>query len=206
MKKAKLAKPKRIRRTPENLRAEAMAAARRLIVEGSGETLTMRAVADAIGVTYPNLSHHFGSAAGLHAAVAEELVGELLQALDAGGREFDTPLADPRRVVDLFFDLYEREGLGKLMGWIARAGNEGLTDRVRDMVDAHVTRAEGRFEGKGEHVRELFPQVALLLTLTAYAEASVGTLLGEALGLPAERRREIVAWALGAMKSQLTEM
>ena len=56
------------------MRAQALAAARRLIVEGPENVLTMRAVADAAGVTYPNLSHHFGSAAGLHAAIAEDLV------------------------------------------------------------------------------------------------------------------------------------
>src|SRR5262245_8097514 len=112
MAKPKVQKPKRIRRTPADLRAEALAAARRLIVEGSGEALTMRAVADAVGVTYPNLSHHFGSAAGLHAAVAEELVRELLDALAGMGDDVDKPLQNPRRVVDITFDLYERDGMG----------------------------------------------------------------------------------------------
>lgn len=206
MSKALTLKPKRIRRTPADLRAEALAAARRLIVEGSGEALTMRAVADAIGVTYPNLSHHFGSAAGLHAAVAEELVRELLDALTAMGGEVDAPLQDPRRVVDITFDLYEREGLGKLAGWLARSsGNEQLTGRVRSMVEAHVATMEARFAGQGKTVRALIPQVALIVNLAAYAESSAGALLGEALGIPAEQRREIVARALDGLKAQLTE-
>ena len=42
------AKPaKRVRRSPEELRAEAMAAARSLILEGGEQVLTMKAVAEA---------------------------------------------------------------------------------------------------------------------------------------------------------------
>src|SRR5258708_10074739 len=73
-KSASAAPTRRIRRAASDMRAQALAAARRLIVQGSDEVLTMRAVADAVGVTYPNLSHHFGSAAGLHAAIAEHPV------------------------------------------------------------------------------------------------------------------------------------
>ncbi len=182
-----------------------MAAARKLIVEGSGEALTMRAVADEIGVTYPNLSHHFGSAAGLHLAVAEELVRELLDALEGVSLHVETPLKDPRRVVDITFDLYEKQGLGRLMGWLARSGVDGLTDRVKVMVDEHLARLEERFAGQGSQVREVIQQVALVVTLTAYAESSVGGLLGDALGLAAEQRRDIVAQALGALKARLTE-
>ncbi|HTD28957.1 MAG TPA: hypothetical protein VK660_06165, partial [Xanthomonadaceae bacterium] len=60
----------------------------------------MRAVADAAGVTYPNLSHHFGSAAGLHAAIAEDLVRELLAGLQTLGREMDTNEFEYRALVD----------------------------------------------------------------------------------------------------------
>lgn len=53
-------------------------AARLLVVEDQDSILTLRAVADAIGVTYPNLSHHFGSLSGLYAILAEDLLSELL--------------------------------------------------------------------------------------------------------------------------------
>lgn len=63
------------------MRVQALAGARQLIVGKPEEILTMRAVAEATGVTHPNLSHHFGSLAGLHAALAEELIRELLARL-----------------------------------------------------------------------------------------------------------------------------
>ena len=64
---------------------------------------------------------------------------------------------------------------------------------------------EARFADRATQVRELIPQVALVVNLAAYAESSVGGLLGDALGTPAEQRREIVARALGGLKAQLTE-
>lgn len=199
------AKPKRIRRTPADLRAEALAAARRLIARGSGE-LTMRAVADEIGVTYPNLSHHFGSAAGLQAAVAQELVRELLDALAALSFQVQTPLQDPRAVVDITFDLFEEKGLGRLLGWLARSSSGALTDSISNMVDAHVTHLETRFADKAAGLRAMMQQVALIIAFTAYAETSVGGFLGDALQIPEDRRREIVAQALAAMRAQLTEL
>lgn len=200
------AKRKRIRRTPADLRAEALAAARRLIAQGAGEALTMRAVADEIGVTYPNLSHHFGSAAGLQAAVAQDLVRELLDALAVLSFQVERPLQDPRAVVDITFDLFEEQGLGRLLGWLARSRSDGLTDKINSMVDAHVTHLERRFADKADGLREMMQQVALIIAFTAYAETSVGGFLGDALQISEERRREIVARALTAIRAQLTEL
>ena len=194
---------KRIRRTPADLRTEALAAARKLIVEGSGETLTMRAVADAIGVTYPNLSHHFGSAAGLHAAVAEELVRELLETLRATGAEMQRPLENPERVVEVFFDMFDRDGLGRLVGWLARADDEGAAVRVHELVEEHIGKIQERYPDQAATLRGLFPKIALILTLTAYAESSAGRLLGISLGLSAEQRRAAVVEALAAMKMRI---
>ena len=91
------------------------------------------------------------------------------------------------------------------MGWLARSDLPGVTDRVSIMVEAHVAQLETRFAGQTDRLRELMQQVGLILNLTAYAESAVGGLLGEALRLPAQRRRDIVAQALAAMKAQLTE-
>src|SRR6202789_160375 len=110
-------KTRRIRRTPSEMRAQALAAARRLIIDRPANVLTMRAVADAAGVTYPNLSHHFGSAAGLHAAIAEDLVRELLMGLQTVGQEMDAHKPDYRELVDRVFDLFDRDGLARAGGW-----------------------------------------------------------------------------------------
>ncbi|MDQ0464835.1 AcrR family transcriptional regulator [Caulobacter ginsengisoli] len=189
---------KRIRRAPADLRAEALAAARRLIVEGKEPVLTMRAVADAIGVTYPNLSHHFGSAAGLHAAIAEDLVRELLDNISAIGREMEHNDSDFTRLVDRVFDLFDRDGLGHVIGWLVRSGDNATIEPVRallaDFIDERRRRAG---EASGKRIAE----IALIITFAAYAEASAGTLLGLAFGVDADQRRAVVASALNAVRN-----
>jgi AcrR family transcriptional regulator len=189
---------KRIRRAPADLRAEALAAARRLIVEGREPVLTMRAVADAIGVTYPNLSHHFGSASGLHAAVAEDLVRELLENISAIGKEMEHGNADFARLVDRVFDLFDREGLGHVIGWLVRSGDTATIEPVRvllrDFIDERRRRA-------GESTGHRIAEIALMVTFTAYAEASAGALLGLAFGVDADQRRAVVAKALNAVRN-----
>src|ERR1700757_3926300 len=110
----------RVRRAATDMRQQALAAARRIIVAGPGDALTMRAVADAAGVTHPNLSHHFGSLAGLHAALAEELVRELTASLRALHIDVDSNTNDAA-VVDRVFDMFDREGLGKVLSWLVRS-------------------------------------------------------------------------------------
>lgn len=189
---------KRIRRAPADLRAEALAAARRLIVEGREPVLTMRAVADAIGVTYPNLSHHFGSASGLHAAVAEDLVRDLLENISAIGKEMEHNDADFARLVDRVFDLFDREGLGHVIGWLVRSGDNATIEPVRvllrDFIDERRRRA-------GESTGHRIAEIALMVTFTAYAEASAGSLLGLAFGVDRHQRRAVVARALNAIRN-----
>src|ERR1700743_1486099 len=115
---------RRIRRDADDMRKEALAAARELIMSGSDTALTMRAVADRAGVTYPNLSHHFGSAAGLHVAIAEDLVRELLAGLQTVDVEMNNLEHDYRAVVDRVFCLFSKNGLGRVLGCLGRSGGE----------------------------------------------------------------------------------
>ena len=48
----------------------AIAAARQLLIESGPQAVTLKAVAAKIGKSHANLLHHFGSAAGLQAALA----------------------------------------------------------------------------------------------------------------------------------------
>src|SRR3546814_5338765 len=66
-------KPCRQRLSPEESRARAVEAARALLLEHGPQGVTLKAVAARIGQTHANLLHHFGSAAGLQAAVMEEM-------------------------------------------------------------------------------------------------------------------------------------
>ncbi len=179
------------------MRAQALAAARRLIVEGPDDILTMRAVADAAGVTYPNLSHHFGSAAGLHAAIAEDLVRELLAGLQTVGVEMNNLEHDYRAVVDRVFDLFGQNGLGRVLGWLVRSGETSRLQPVnRMMADFIASRARPSSKTDAKRIS----RIALIVAFAAYAESSVGGLLGDVLGAGPTRRRDYFAQALAALR------
>jgi TetR/AcrR family transcriptional regulator, repressor for neighboring sulfatase len=180
------------------MRAQALAAARRLIVEGPENVLTMRAVADAAGVTYPNLSHHFGSAAGLHAAIAEDLVRELLAGLQTLGREMDNNEFEYRALVDRVFDLFDRNGLGRVLGWLVRSGETSRLKPVNKLLAEFIAgRSRGRSKAEVKHIE----RVALIVAFAAYAESSVGPLLGDVFGASAAARRRHFAEALAALRN-----
>jgi TetR/AcrR family transcriptional regulator, repressor for neighboring sulfatase len=188
---------RRIRRAASDMRAQALAAARQLIVQGGDDALTMRAVADAAGVTYPNLSHHFGSAAGLHAAIAEDLVRELLAGLQTVDIEMGNLEQDYRSVVDRVFDLFSQNGLGRVLGWLVRSGETSRLEPVNRMLaDFIASRARPRSKNDARRIS----RIALIVAFAAYAESSVGPLLGDVLGASASKRRDYFAQALAALR------
>ena len=63
----------RKRLSPDASRAAAVAAARDLLTSEGVAAVTLKAVAARIGRTHANLLHHFGSVAGLHAALARDI-------------------------------------------------------------------------------------------------------------------------------------
>lgn len=197
-KKPRSVKPKRVRRVAADMRAQALRAARRLIVQGGENVLTMRAVADAAGVTYPNLSHHFGSAAGLHAAIAEDLVREVLAGLRLMGQQMAGKEHDYRRVVDRVFDLFDRDGLGRVLGWLVRSGETNRLQPVNTLLSEFIAERSVGLSAAGKEIA----RVALLVTFAAYAESSVGVLLGDVLGVSASLRRRYFADAIAASRNR----
>lgn len=193
------ARTPRIRRAASDMRAQALAAARRLIVTGTDEVLTMRAVADAAGVTYPNLSHHFGSAAGLHAAIAEDLVRELLAGLQTLGVEMGNLEHDYRTLVDRVFDLFSQNGLGRVVGWLVRSGETSRLEPVNRMLAEFIA---GRARPRSKTDADRITRIALIVAFAAYAESSVGPLLGGILGAGPSKRRDYFAQALAAMRER----
>ncbi len=77
----------------EQLRAEIVAAAKKLLAEARhADAVSMRAVADAVGVTSPSLYLHFADKDALMSAVTVDVFGELDEAMVAAGAQQSTPL------------------------------------------------------------------------------------------------------------------
>ncbi len=85
---------KRARRgSGEELRAEIVAAAKDLLAQSaSADAMSIRSVADAVGVTTPSIYLHFADKNALLSAVVVDVFAELDTAMLAAGAEADSPL------------------------------------------------------------------------------------------------------------------
>lgn len=75
----------------EQLRADIIVAARRLMID-SPDAVSMRAVADAVGVTAPSIYRHFADKDELLTAVVVDVFEELDAAMLAAGQGIEDPL------------------------------------------------------------------------------------------------------------------
>ena len=182
----------RARLTPEQSRAQALEAARRLLIEQGPHAVTLKAVSAEIGKTHANLLHHFGSAAGLQSELArhigERVTSEIVKAVDRA-RKGET---DPREIVDRTFDAFDREGAGALAAWMILSGNRDalnpILDSIHDLVDQL---------GQGHEDRPVH-ETTLWLVLAALGDSLLGGPMAQALGLPREASRDSAAESLRA--------
>jgi AcrR family transcriptional regulator len=193
-------RPKRIRRSPATLRAEALAAARRLVVENPGQQVTMRAVADAVGVTYPNIAHHFGSVGGLYAALGDNLVAELFAALKVTSDGLQSAPHDAASLVDIVFDIFDRDGLAKLLEWLLRSSDPPAIEALKRNVALRVADFNAETKADGEETLR-FRQLFIVLGLAAYADVTAGKLFGDILNMDGPTRRKLLADAVKAIST-----
>lgn len=184
----------RRRLSPEKSRDAALEAARTLLIEDGPQAVTLKAVAGKIGRTHANLLHHFGSAAGLQKALAASIaqgvtakIGEAVMRARAGDH-------DPREVVDLTFDAFDKGGAGALASWMILTGNRDALDPILEAIHGLVDElAEGHSDEEAP-IRE----ETLQLVLWALGDALLGGPMARALDLPRDKARDMAAAQLGS--------
>ena len=185
---------KRSRLSPDESRLIAVEAARTLLIEAGPQAVTLKAVAGRIGRTHANLLHHFGSAAGLQKALAaylgDTITATIGEAVDAARRGE----VEPRRIVDMTFDAFDRDGAGALASWMLASGNEDALDPVVDAIHRLVDKlaATAPFPDMGNVIREN----TLMLVLLALGDSQMGGPMAAALGQSREKAREIATRSL----------
>lgn len=172
----------RKRLTPEQSRSAALEAARLLLLEAGPQAVTLKAVAARIGRTHANLLHHFGSAAGLRAALARHMAETICAAIVEAALAHRAGIGSPRQVVDLTFDAFGREGGGALASWMLLSGNE---DAICPIVEAIHGVVDRLAENDAGSLRE----VTLTLVLLALGDALLGGPLAQSLGLERDAAR-----------------
>ncbi|EXS68604.1 TetR/AcrR family transcriptional regulator [Sphingobium sp. Ant17] len=185
---------KRVRLSPDESRLAALEAARILLIESGPQAVTLKAVAAQIGRTHANLLHHFGSAAGLHKALAaylgDTITATIGEAVDAARRG----KVSPRTIVDMTFDAFDREGAGALASWMLALGNEDALDPVVEAIHRLVDKLTAT--ALTPHLAELIRDNTLMLVLLALGDSQMGGPMAGALGLPREKAREIATRSL----------
>lgn len=175
----------RERLTQEESRAAALEAARRILIEQGPQAVTLKAVGAEIGKTHANLLHHFGSAAGLQAALARSISDRVTAEIGAAVARTRDGQADPQEVVDLTFDAFGKEGAGALAAWMILSGNRDALNPILDSIHRLVdTLGEG-------HADVPVHEETLWLVLAALGDSLLGGELAGALGLPPGRAREL---------------
>ncbi|MED5548366.1 MAG: TetR/AcrR family transcriptional regulator [Pseudomonadota bacterium] len=189
---------KRRRRTPDEARSEALAAARSLLLQAGPDAVTLSAVAKKIGVTHANLIHHFGSASDLQAALMGSMVDDLRDALDAAVARLRTDQSAPRELVDAVFDAFGEGGAGRLASWIVMTGDTSRLEPVRQAVLGVVDAVDEMAGHDPQLPRERIKAAVLFIALTAFGDALIGPPLRDILGQDDKASRRIMADLLPA--------
>ncbi|MEH3038850.1 MAG: helix-turn-helix domain containing protein [Sphingomonas paucimobilis] len=188
----------RRRLSPEASRDAALDAARDLLIEAGPQAVTLKAVATRIGRTHANLLHHFGSASGLQKALAERMATSITATIGAAVLRARDGDHDPREIVDLTFDAFDREGAGALASWMILSGNDDALDPILDAIHALVDRLGHENTLSGMPLAD----ETLQLVLMALGDALLGGPMAKALRLPRERARELAVRGLIAVRDE----
>lgn len=176
----------RERLSPGESRAAALEAARRLLLAHGPQAVTLKAVAAEIGKTHANLLHHFGSAAGLQAALAQMISTRVCAGIAEAVERSRAHEADPIEIVDRTFDAFGREGAGALAAWMILSGNRDALNPVLDAIHQLVDRLRAGHEDRPVE------ETTLWLVLLAMGDSLLGAEMAASLGLARGKAREIV--------------
>jgi AcrR family transcriptional regulator len=177
----------RKRLSPEESRSAALVAARRLLIAHGPQAVTLKAVAAEVGRTHANLLHHFGSAAGLQGALARAIADSVTASIADAVERARAGETDARAIVDMTFDVFDREGAGALAAWMILTGNRDALDPILDSIRGLVSQLA---VGHEEHN---VAQSTLALVLNALGDSLLGRPIADALGLPRDTARELAA-------------
>lgn len=173
----------RKRLSQEESRTAALEAARGLLIELGPQAVTLKAVAGRIGRTHANLLHHFGSAAGLQKALAAHLAITICASIEDAVIASRSGEGQPRDVVDLTFDAFDKEGGAALASWMLVSGNEDALDPIVEAIHDLV-------DDLDEFGSDKMHDVTHALVLMALGDALMGSALTQSLGLPRSSARD----------------
>lgn len=173
-----------------------MIAARELLLAEGPSAVTLKAVAASIGTGHANLLHHFGSAAGLQTALMQRMIRDTVGQVEAAVERLRSGEAPPRELVDLVFDSFDAQGVGRLTAWLVSTGE---TERLRPLFDVLRDLLRTIEAGAVLPIEEAHGRIAdmtLLLVLAGLGDSLIGPVLHDAVNRRFGRARELLAETL----------
>ncbi|WP_237219825.1 TetR/AcrR family transcriptional regulator [Sphingomonas arenae] len=186
----------RKRVSPQESRAAALGAARELLKTDGAAAVTLQSVAKRIGRTHANLLHHFGSAAGLQRALAEDIAQTVAASIEGAIEKRRLGQATERDVIDAMFDAFRREGAGELIGWIALTRQREALEPVIQTIDRIVRLMKAAGDERP------VDRMTLGLTLLAIGDSLVGQEVARACALPRETVRQVAVTQIEALAGE----
>ncbi|MEZ5986641.1 MAG: TetR/AcrR family transcriptional regulator [Hyphomonas sp.] len=177
----------RIRRTPEESRANILAAAEQLLVEQGPQSLRLADVAKAAGVANATVLHHFGSISAVHTALMEQMIGHLVDNIMAIEIPADAPAEARATGLKTLFDALETPGAARLAAWLELTDETSRLTVVREAV-RDVAQKKIANTGVPEDVAE---DMILLSVTLALGVGLFGPSLGKLIGKPEGRARDL---------------
>lgn len=190
---------RRLRRRPEAARENVLAAAEAMLVASGPQSLKLAEVARAAGVSNATVLHHFGSIDAVQAALMERMVRRLVDevlAITAGAVDSSESASG---AVTALFDAFEAKGAARLAAWLELTGEARRLTVVRTAVREVIEARVGRFASVPAEMLEDFMLASISMAL---AVGLFGSTLGELLGKPPARAREVVLSLLLARLQQ----
>ena len=182
---------RRRKRMGGEVRDEALAAARALLLSGGPASVTVANVGSALGMTHANVLHHFGSAASLQSALMGSMIRDLTSALDNVVELLKTDAAAPRTVADKVFDAFDKGGAGPLAAWIILSGDLKQLEPVREAVRALVEAIVG--QSTDDAAPERVRAAVLMMAVSAFGDALIGPHVREMLDQEGDAMRDLIA-------------
>jgi len=193
--KRKSPAPRR-RRSSGEAREEALAAARKLLLERGPDAVTLKAVAEEIGVSHTNVLHHFGSAGELQSELMSAMVRDLAAALMGAVAQLRSDTPAPRALIDIVFDAFDKGGAGRLAAWIVLSGNTRHLELVRGAVSELVRALEERFANVKGDPHLGVTSAVLFIALMAFGDSVIGAPLKEMLDRERTATRKVTGFLL----------
>jgi AcrR family transcriptional regulator len=186
----------RRRRSADEARSEALASARRLLIERGPDAVTLKAVADELGMAHSNILHHFGTAGELQSELMSLMVRDLATALMDTVAHLKSDVGAPRTLVDMVFDAFGAGGAGTLAAWIALSGSLPDLGPVRQAVAELVAAIEEKFVHQNPDAHMTVTSAVLFMALMACGDSVIGEPLKDMLERERTASRKVAAFLL----------